>query len=253
MLAWFRSTFEGAGLARYGLIGVTAVILAISVMFGLITGTGTGIPAFGISIGIGVAGFCLEMISMRAKARRRLLAALWPEVIDSLISAAAAGISIPESFAELSLEGPKVLRPHFVNLMRTFDSGVSMSQVLLGLKAELGEVHADRLIELTRVVIEAGGEGYVSSLKSQSHLTREDLALWGELESKQGWVSGTAKLAVAAPWLIVAMLSTRPENAAAYQSAEGTLILLVGLLVSIFAYRLINLLGGLTTAPRVFS
>jgi tight adherence protein B len=75
----------------------------------------------------------------------------------------------------------------------------------------------------------------------------------GQLESKQGWVSGTAKLAVASPWIIVAMLSIRPENAAIYNSTSGAVVLLVGFLISIGAYRVIHLMSLLPQQPRVFA
>jgi len=253
MLAWLKSTIEGAGLGQFGLGSVLVAILGLSSFIGMLAGSATAIPAFGICLSIGFSGFLFEFITLRARSRRRAVARLWPEVIDSLISAAGAGISLVESFAELADEGPLQLRPHFRQLVSNFDSGLTMSEALQRLKIELGEVHADRLIELTKVVIEAGGEGYVDALKSQSQLTRQDLALWGELESKQGWITGTAKMAVMAPWLIVAMLSVRPENVAAYASPAGSMILLVGLAMSLFAYRLIQLMGGLTSSPRVFA
>jgi tight adherence protein B len=81
--------------------------------------------------------------------------------------------------------------------------------------------------------------------------TRSEIALWGELESKQGWVAGTAKLAIAAPWLIVATLAVRPENVAIYNTTEGTGVLVVGLLVSLIAYRLVGLMGSLSKPSRV--
>lgn len=253
MLTWLQSTTEGAGLGRYGATTVLLAIMVASAFVGLTASSATGIPAFGLCLGLGLTGLLLEFLTLRARARRRALAKLWPEVIDSLISAASAGISLVESFAELASEGPEQLRPYFQALIDDFDSGTTMVAALQRLKLNLGEIHADRLIELTKVVIEAGGEGYVDALKSQSQLTRDDLALWGELESKQGWITGTAKMAVAAPWLIVAMLSVRAENAAAYASPAGSLILLVGLAMSLFAYRFIQLLGGLTSTPRVFA
>ena len=136
--------------------------------------------------------------------------------------------------------------------LRQVESGESIDAALETMKHNLGEIHADRLIELIRVVHEAGGQGYLGSLKRQGQQLRAQLNLQGMLESKQGWVSGTAKLAVAAPWLIVALLSSRPENAAAYNEPAGAGVLLIGFLVSLFAYRLIHMFGGLPEMPRVF-
>jgi tight adherence protein B len=73
------------------------------------------------------------------------------------------------------------------------------------------------------------------------------------LETKQGWVTGTAKLALVAPWIIVLFLVSRPENADIYNTNEGLTILLLGLTVSLVAYRLIGVLGNLAKPKRVFT
>jgi tight adherence protein B len=108
------------------------------------------------------------------------------------------------------------------------------------------------LIELIRLVHLSGGAGYLDSLRAQAQNTRSEIATWGELESKQGWVTGTAKLALVAPWIIVLFLSSRPENVEIYNTNEGLAILLLGLTVSLVAYRLIGLLGNLAKPKRVF-
>jgi tight adherence protein B len=104
---------------------------------------------------------------------------------------------------------------------------------------------------LIRVVYRSGGIGYLESLREQALRTRQEIALWGELDSKQGWVTGTAKLAIIAPWIIVATLSTRSENVAIYNTPEGIGVLLAGLLVSLVAYRLVVLMGNLSKPKRV--
>lgn len=253
MLTWLKTTVAGSGLGRIGVIGVLgfAIVLATGV-FGIALEF-TGIAAFALSLSIGTLGFFFEVLAQRSRSRRRAIISVWPEVLDSLASASASGISVTESLIELAETGPAVLRAFFATLERDIEFGSSLTAALMKLKLSLGSIHSDRLIELIQIVSEAGGEGFNQALKIQAQLTREELALWGELESKQGWVSGTAKLAVAAPWLIVAMLSTRPENSNAYSSNEGSAILLIGLIVSIFAYRLIQLLGGISEAPRVFA
>jgi tight adherence protein B len=109
------------------------------------------------------------------------------------------------------------------------------------------------LVELIRVANSSGGAGFIDSLRDLGLRTRSELALWGELESKQGWVTGTAKLAIVAPWIIVATLSSRPENVAIYNTAAGIAILVFGLTVSLFAYRVVTLLGALSRPRRVFT
>lgn len=252
-MKWFSSVIEGAGLARFGIGGVLSALTVLAALIGVWAYGSTKVLALGLCLGLGAFGFGVELVNLRAKTRRRELASLWPEVVDSLQSAAASGIGFAEAFAELAHRGPLALRVHFAGFVHRLDSGWPIELALDWLKHELGEIHADRLLELLQVVSEAGGEGYQESLRNQGQQLRDDLTLWGQLESKQGWVAGTAKLAVAAPWIVVAMLSVRPENATIYNSQEGITVLSVGFVVSIVAYRFIHLLGALPSPPRVFA
>jgi tight adherence protein B len=252
MLIWFRETIAAAGFAQFGLVPVSLAIAFLALLAGVISLEVVHVPAFAASMAAIVFAFCLEVLTMRARTRRRDISLAWPEVIDSLVSAASSGMSMNEAFLELSTSGPQSLRPNFRKVEAEVDAGSTLTQALSHLRNELAEVHVDRLVELVRIVSAAGGEGFYSALRLQGQQVRDDLALRGELESKQGWVSGTAKVAIIAPWLIVAMLCSRPENVQAYASAEGSGILLLGLVVSVFAYRLIQLLGRVSQPTRVF-
>ena len=249
---WLISTLEGAGFSKLSPTKLLLALTGAAFLVALAVFEATKVMPLSICLFVGTFGFALEALSLRARSRRAELAGLWPEVIDSLQSAASSGISITDAFADLALRGPRQLQPVAVAFLRQVESGESIDTALEIMKHDLGEIHADRLIELIRVVHEAGGQGYLGSLKRQGQQLRAQLNLQGMLESKQGWVSGTAKLAVAAPWLIVALLSSRPENAAAYNEPAGAGVLLIGFLVSLFAYRLIHMFGGLPEMPRVF-
>jgi tight adherence protein B len=198
------------------------------------------------------AGLIFELVRLRAKSRSDTLSKLWPEVIESLQSAAKSGIGLIDALSEIGQTGPTQIRNYFREFVARIDRGESFDSSLAFLKSDLGQLHADRFIELIRIVHASGGAGYLESLNEQGRITRTEIATWGELESKQGWVTGTAKLALVAPWIIVTFLSSRSENVAIYNTNEGLTILLVGLVVSLIAYRLIGILGNLTRPKRVF-
>jgi len=252
VLKWFRSTLDGAGFGRFGLIPtLVAVALGAAMVFALAMQL-VPVPAFAASVSIGSLGLTAELLTMRAKARRREIALVWPEVLDSLVSSSSAGISIAESFEDLGKSGPLLLRSQFAELCQDLEFGSTLEGALRKFKNNLGEVHSDRLVEVITLATAAGGGGFYEALRTQATVTRQELALWGEIESKQGWVAGTAKIAVAAPWIIVVLLASRPENLAAYSSETGSMILIIGLVVSVFAYRLIQLLGSVVQPHRVF-
>lgn len=251
-MKWFRSSVEGAGLSRYGSASVLLAFIAAAAMVGWLAVAAFKVWPLGVFLSLGAFAFLLEALALTARARRRQLTKLWPEVVDAIYSAIISGLSLADAIDELSLTGPIRVRPSFLRFSQRLDSGWSFDAAIDELKSEFGELHADRLCEVLRLVSASGSESLAASLRDQSANLRRDLVLAGQIEAKQGWVAGTAKIAVAAPWIVVAMLSTRTENAAAYNSAAGIAILFLGFVISLFAYRLVHLLGGLPETPRVF-
>jgi len=119
------------------------------------------------------------------------------------------------------------------------------------LKARFADPVADRIVEALRLAHEVGGSELGTLLRSLSRMLREDLRTRGELEARQSWTVNGARVAVAAPWLILALLATRPQAAAAYATSSGALVLTIGAVASILAYRLMLRLGRLPEEERV--
>ncbi|CAB4631080.1 unannotated protein [freshwater metagenome] len=251
-MIWFRSAVEGAGLARYGSTTVALTLICIGVVAGLASYSATRVLALGLITCFGALIFLFEALVMGARTRKRQLAKLWPEVVDSIQSAVSSGYSITDSISELGHNGPIHLRPYFERFAQRMDAGWRFDQAIDESKAEFGNEHADRLFELLRMVSKSGSALLPTVLRLQSQNIRSELSLIGQIEAKQGWVSGTAKIAVAAPWIVVAMLSSRPENISAYNSLAGLTVLILGFAVSIFAYRIVILFGSIPENPRVF-
>ena len=58
-------------------------------------------------------------------------------------------------------------------------------------------------------------------------------------------------MAVAAPWIVLAMLSSRPDSLQAYSRPAGVLVLAVGAALSFVAYRVMVRVGRLPEEGRV--
>jgi tight adherence protein B len=252
-MKWLETNLEGAGLAKYGVPGFLVFAVFVSVFLAASVYSILEVLALSVFLALGSFAFLLEAVASRAKARRRNLMSLWPEIIDSIHTAVIAGLTLSDAFDDLAISGPLKLRAIFQRFSARLDSGWSFDDSIEKLKSEFGDVHADRLCEILRLVSNSGSEALSSTLKIQSENLRRELALRGQIDAKQGWVVGTAKISVAAPWLVVAMLSMRPESALAYNSIEGVSILLLGFVVSMLAYRLVQFLGSLPEMPRVFT
>ena len=81
--------------------------------------------------------------------------------------------------------------------------------------------------------------------------SRQEQGEIAQLQAKQGWVSSSAKLALLAPWLVAVVLVQLPQNRAAFATELGAAVLILGLVLSLFAYALVNRLGRLPLPGRV--
>lgn len=193
----------------------------------------------------------LALINSRARSRRTSLREVWPETIDTLQSAIRAGMSLPEALGNLGQRGPEAVRPQFAAFAIDYASTARFDECLDRLKARFADPVADRIVEALRLAHEVGGQDLTALLRALSHMLREDMRTRGELEARQSWTVNGAKVAVAAPWLVLALLSTRPEAAVAYTTATGVLVLLSGGVASAVAYWLMLRLGRLPEEGRV--
>ncbi len=121
------------------------------------------------------------------------------------------------------------------------------------LKQRLADPVGDRVVEGLRIAREVGGGELGSLLRNLSGFLREDARTRSELESRQSWTVNGARLAVAAPWLVLLMLCFQREVIARYASPAGVVVLLGGAVLCLVAYRLMVRIGRLPTERRVLS
>lgn len=208
-----------------------------------------------VSVAFGVLASAAPANLVRARRRRRIdaLGAAWPDVVDDLTSAVRAGLALPEALAQLGVRGPVELRPAFAAFAADYRAGGRFSDSLDGLKALLADPVGDRVVEALRVAREVGGNDLGGLLCTLSAFLREDARTRGELLARQAWTVNGARVAVAAPWVVLGMLALRPAAVAAYDTTAGAAVLIGGAGACLGAYRLMVRIGRLPTQPRVFA
>ncbi len=199
-----------------------------------------------------LAGYApVAVLRLRARRRQDALRELWPDAVDNLASGVRAGLSLPEALTQLGQRGPEPLRPAFQRFGEDYRATGRFGWCLDRLKDDLADPVADRIVESLRIASEVGGTDLGRLLRTLSSFLREDARTRAELESRQTWTINAARLAVAAPWLLLAMLSLRPEAVDAYDSAAGVIVLAGGALACVVAYRLMMRIGRLPREQRV--
>ncbi|MEE6282685.1 type II secretion system F family protein [Georgenia sp. MJ170] len=239
----------GAPSVTPAALAFTSSVLALLVFLATLGSSGS--PP--IAVCFAIMGGIVPTTLARARALRRQgeLRAVWPEVVDDLVSAIRAGMSLPEAVISLSERGPAEVRADFQRFADDYRVTGRFAEALDRLKARLADPVADRIIEALRITREVGGSDLVRLLRTLAQLLREDLRTRGELEARQSWTVNGARLATAAPWVVLILLSGRAETAAAFNSALGVLVLATGAVVSGVAYGLMVRLGRLPEETRV--
>ena len=143
----------------------------------------------------------------------------WPRAVR-------AGMSLPEA-----LVGAVRARPRAAARRRSpgfaLDYQVSgrFADALDRLKDRLADPVGDRVVESLRVAREVGGGDLGRLLRSLSGFLRDDARTRSELQSRQAWTVNGARLAVAAPWLVLLLLCFQPEVIQRYSTGAGVVVL----------------------------
>ena len=193
----------------------------------------------------------LALVRYRARSRRQELRELWPDVVDNLASSVRAGLSLAEALTQIGIRGPQPLRRPFQRFAEDYRATGRFNECLDRLKRNLADPVGDRIVESLRIAREVGGSDLGRLLRTLSSFLREDIRTRAELEARQSWTVNAARLGVAAPWLILGMMSFQREIIARYNSPLGFLVLAVGAVLCALAYRLMLRIGRLPEEQRV--
>ncbi len=243
-------------LAQAGIEGVTPHQLVGAsgglglVVLVLVLGT-SQVPVIALLFGGFAAAGPLVLVRRRRRQRSLELREVWPEAVDNLASGVRAGLSLPEALAQLGQRGPEQLRSAFRRFGEDYRATGRFGESVDALKRNLADPVGDRVVESLRMAREVGGTDLGRLLRTLSAFLREDARTRAELETRQGWTVNAARLALAAPWVLLLLLSTRPSAVAAYNTSAGAVVLLAGGGVSLLAYRVMIRVARLPTERRV--
>ncbi len=212
----------------------------------------TGLPAVALVAAVAAGWSPFAWFCARGRRLRRSRRALWSDVCELLISSARAGMSLPDAVSALAVSGPPPLRGAFARFAADMAASGHFDSSALRLKAALADPASDRIIETLRMARQVGGTELIGVLRALSASVRADATLRAEVEARQSWVRGAAVVGVVAPWVVLGLLAIRPEGAAAYATTGGVVVVLVGAVVSVVAYRLTLRLGRLPEPQRWF-
>lgn len=245
------SLAEAAGLPHVS--GKRLLFLMIGAWIGILVCVAGVTSSLIVATSIASVGAWSPVAWLRGRAlrRRRSYAEAWPDAIATLIAAVRAGVSLPEACIGLTARGPAELAPGFAALTATYRATGSFGAGLARLRSELSDPVADRVAVALGVAHEVGGSDLVRVLRSLGDFVREDLRIRREVEARWSWTVTAARVAAAAPWVVLLMMTTQPEAALAYDTPTGVAVILGGGGATVAGYRLMLRAARLPEDPRL--
>lgn len=247
MSPWLRS----AGLERITPMAFAAGSVAAGLVGAMVGAALTGLPSAALLAGVLAALTPTLVVRHRARAARARMRECWPEAVDAMVSAVRAGLSLPEAVAGLAATGPADLRPLFSVVGAEYRATGSFDAALDLLRDRSGEPIADRVVVALRLSRDWGGTQVGEVLRTLSTMVREDSRIRSEIRGRQSWTVSAARLAVAAPWLTLLLLSTRSDTVAAFATPAGGLLLAGAALASAVAYAAMTRISRLPDMSRL--
>jgi len=242
-----------AGLGEVSATGFVALCLATGLITALVIQVVSRTPPVAVAFGAMGGYLPVAIVAGRARRRQRDFAEVWPEAVDNLASAVRAGMSLPDALAGLAVRGPEPLRPSFHAFALDYQISGRFGESLDRLKDRLADPVGDRVVEGLRIAREVGGGELGRLLRNLSGYLRDEARTRSELEARQSWAVNGARLAVAAPWLVLLLMSFQTEIITRYRSTTGAVILAFGAAASLLAYRLMMRIGQLPIERRILS
>ncbi len=241
---------EEAGFSHLNPLSVAGVVLLGATAVGFVVTLLFPVLILGPLAAIATALLGYAFVLRERGARRHRLRVAWPGVIDHIRAGIRSGSDVARAVAAL----PPSLPPDIARTVELFRDdlarGMSSDMALGEWGARLADPVGDRIVEVLRMAGEVGGTDLPDVLNSLQRSVRHDIAVREDATAKQSWVRSAAVMAVAAPWVVLVVIGSRGDTLQSYQSLEGSIVLVVGAVVSAVAYRMMHAIGSLPPQRR---
>lgn len=250
VLGKVRSLLAEAGHPRVDPVVFLVTVLVLAAGVGVMVVAIVPIPVLSAlsSAAMMLAGFAY--LRQQREARFHRLQQAWPGVIDHLRAGIRSGSDVTAAVMALPDTLPSEINRPVWEFRHNIRRGYDTDQALSELSSRLANPVGDRVCEVLRMAHEVGGTDLPTVLLQLQQSVRSDIAVREDARAAQSWIRSAALLALCAPWIVLLVIGTREQTLTAYQSLEGTLILVVGAIVSVVAYRMMKSIGALPVASR---
>ncbi len=233
---------------RRVLFSLGAGVASFVISYGLL---GTLVPA--VAFGLIGATVPVQVGSARDRKKRTAAASAWPDLLAHIRSSVASGQTLPDAYVAAAERVGEPFTATLEEVRRLLIFGEGFRAAMLVVRAEADDPTADRVTLTLVVANETGGHrvgeilaALSSSIAGESRLRQAHEAALTE----QRWTAGVA---LAAPWVILALsIATNPQAAVAFGTVEGAAVVGIGLAMTVAGWLLSRRVAALSETPRMF-
>jgi len=226
---------------------------AAFVVAGSVALSALGVPVIALAIACLAATVPITLGQQRESAKHSRTRDAWPDVLAYTRTSISAGATLEDAFLA-ALQRNEAIDPEYAEFVRKeVGFGGGFSPGLDAIRVSHADPTTDRIAISLSAASGSGGSrvGQVvgvlaASVADEIRLRKaHDAAL-----TEQRW---TVNVALVAPWVLLALsVATNPQAKAAYSTAEGAVVVGVGLVCTVAGWLLARRAARLSSAPRVF-
>lgn len=245
-----RAWLDDAGLTGVPISVAVITLGLVAVVTGALAMALVPLPVIApLGALVGAAIPVVSLLGSRDSRRRRARAA-WPDVIDAIRMSLRSGSTLGDAVSAASTMVPREWHAAWAELDSNLQRGADVGESMRRLQRSLADPIADRVVESILVTRDFGGTELPTVLANLARSVRREQSIRNEALTRQSWVRHAATLGVVSPWIVLAMLASRPENREAYSSATGNALIIASAGATVVAYFVMRALGTLREPGR---
>lgn len=167
----------------------------------------------------------------------------WASDLELFASALSSGLQIHDSLNLLAQRSSKSWQRTFQQISTSLESLGSVSIALSEAKHRLADYRCDLFCELLIAHQQLGGGGLIEVITQAAEQARTRATATEESASRIRSVLAVARLGVLSPWIMAAVLASRPDNFSAFETQSGLSVLAIGAIVTAFSWVVVKRLA----------
>ena len=252
-MARLRDWMAQAGLAEVRVLDLAAAVAGAGAVGAFVGLALFGVPSAAVALALGGAAWPVAAWRSRRRALRTAAQESWPHIIEEIrLLTSAVGRSVPQALFEAGRRAPLQLRPAFEAAQREWMLSTDFERTTAVLKARLADATADAACETLLVAHEVGGADLDRRLEALARDRVIDVQGRKDAVAKQAGVRFARRFVLLVPCGMALAGMSIGTGRAAYQTAFGQLLVVIGILAVALCWVWAGLLLRLPDEERVF-